>query len=48
MALSKKDLLGLRNISRDEINEILDTAELMKYILIKTTKKHLIFRENPL
>jgi len=39
MALSQKDFLGLRNATFDEINEILDTAELMKYILIKNNKK---------
>ncbi len=39
MALKQKDLLGLRNISRDEIDEILNTAELMKYILVQDHKR---------
>lgn len=39
MALSRKDFLGLREATVDEINEILDTAELMKYILVTKNKK---------
>ncbi|NLX70062.1 MAG: aspartate carbamoyltransferase catalytic subunit [Clostridiales bacterium] len=39
MALKHKDLLGLRGLSRDDIEEILDTAELMKYILVQDHKK---------
>lgn len=39
MALSRKDFLGLRDVTSDEINEILDTAELMKYILTTNNKK---------
>ncbi len=38
MALKHKDLLGLRGLSRDDIEEILDTAELMKYILVQDHK----------
>jgi len=39
MALYRKDLLGLKDITCDEINEILDTADLMKYILVSNNKK---------
>jgi aspartate carbamoyltransferase catalytic subunit len=39
MALKNKDLLGLRGLSKDEIEEILDTAELMKYILEQDHKR---------
>lgn len=39
MPLKQKDLLGLRNISQEEIQEILDTAGLMKHILIQNNKK---------
>jgi aspartate carbamoyltransferase catalytic subunit len=39
MALSKKDLLGLRGVSAAEISEILNTAELMKVILASNNKK---------
>lgn len=39
MALQNKDLLGLRSISKDEIEEILDNAEIMKHILLKNNKK---------
>lgn len=39
MALKRKDLLGIRGLSRDEIDEILNTAELMKYILIQDHKR---------
>ena len=39
MALKTKDLLGLRDISREEIEEILDTAETMKKIVVGPTKK---------
>jgi aspartate carbamoyltransferase catalytic subunit len=39
MVLKQKDLLGLRGLTRDEIDEILNTAELMKYILIQDHKK---------
>ena len=39
MTLSKKDFLGLRNINCHEINEILETAKLMKYTLVKNNKK---------
>jgi len=37
--LKNKDLLGLRGLSKDEIEEILDTAELMKYILEQDHKR---------
>ncbi|MEG1774118.1 MAG: aspartate carbamoyltransferase catalytic subunit [Oscillospiraceae bacterium] len=39
MALKTKDLLGLRGVSRGEIEEILDTAATMKRILESPTKK---------
>lgn len=39
MALKRKDILGLRTLNQDEISEILDTAELMKYILLQNHKK---------
>jgi aspartate carbamoyltransferase catalytic subunit len=39
LALSHKHLLGLRGVSADEINEILNTAELMKVILASNNKK---------
>ncbi|MDR2529432.1 MAG: aspartate carbamoyltransferase catalytic subunit [Synergistaceae bacterium] len=39
MALSRKDLLGLRDASVSEISEILDTADLMKVILASNNKK---------
>ncbi len=39
MALKTKDLLGLREISREEIEEILDTAFTMKKIVTGPTKK---------
>jgi aspartate carbamoyltransferase catalytic subunit len=39
MALKSKDLLGLNGMSVQEIEEILDTAELMKHILLQNNKK---------
>lgn len=39
MALKTKDLLGLRSISREEIIEVLDTAETMKKVVAGPTKK---------
>ena len=39
MALKSKDLLGLRGMSGDEIEEILRTAATMKHILESPTKK---------
>lgn len=39
MALKTKDLLGLRDISREEIEEILNTAEAMKQVVVGPTKK---------
>ena len=39
MALKTKDLLGLREISREEIVEILNTAEAMKQVVVGPTKK---------
>ena len=39
MKLSKKDLLGLKDISKEEIQYILDTAKTMKMILTSNTKK---------
>jgi aspartate carbamoyltransferase catalytic subunit len=39
LALSQKDLLGLRGVSAAEISEILNTAELMKVILDSNNKK---------
>lgn len=35
----KKDLLGLKDLSANEINEILRTAETMKYVLMQKSKK---------
>ena len=39
MSLKRKDFLGLYNASKEEINEILDTAVAMKDILTRTVKK---------
>lgn len=39
MALKQKDLLGLRGLTREEIEEILATAEEMKSILLSKVKK---------
>ncbi|MFV0498371.1 MAG: aspartate carbamoyltransferase catalytic subunit [Candidatus Fimivivens sp.] len=39
MALKTKDLLGLRDISREEIEEILNTAAAMKQVVSGPTKK---------
>jgi aspartate carbamoyltransferase catalytic subunit len=39
LALSQKDLLGLRGVSAADISEILNTAELMKVILDSNNKK---------
>lgn len=39
MALKSKDLLGLRDISCEEIEEILNTAEAMKKVVTGPTKK---------
>ena len=39
MALSQKDLLGMRGVSAADITEILNTAELMKVILSSNSKK---------
>ncbi len=39
MSLKRKDFLGLYNVSKEEINEILDTAVAMKDILTRTVKK---------
>jgi aspartate carbamoyltransferase catalytic subunit len=39
MALKSKDLLGLNGMSVQEIEEILDTAGLMKHILLQNNKK---------
>jgi len=39
MHLKSKDLLGLRDISAEEIEYILDTAKTMKYILTSNVKK---------
>ncbi len=37
--LRSKDLLGLRGVSSEEINEILNTAELMKVVIASNNKK---------
>jgi aspartate carbamoyltransferase catalytic subunit len=37
--LKSKDLLGLRNITAEEIHEILNTAELMKVVITSNNKK---------
>ncbi|MEC9489586.1 MAG: aspartate carbamoyltransferase catalytic subunit [Halanaerobiales bacterium] len=39
MSLKRKDFLGLYNVSKEEINQILDTAIAMKDILTRTVKK---------
>lgn len=39
MPLKRKDLLGLYNISRAEIKEILDTSEAMKEVFTRSVKK---------
>jgi len=39
MALNRKDFLGLYNVSSEEINEILTTAEAMKEIFTRSVKK---------
>ena len=39
MALKNKDVLGLRELSIEEIDEILNTAELMKHILTQNNKR---------
>lgn len=39
MKLRSKDLLGIRDLTKDEINYILDTAETMKYIIKSNNKK---------
>jgi aspartate carbamoyltransferase catalytic subunit len=39
MPLKRKDFLGLYDVSKEEINEILDTAVAMKDILTRTVKK---------
>lgn len=41
MSFKRKDLLGLRDVSAEEITQILDTAEDMKAILGKSSKKSL-------
>lgn len=39
MALKRKDILGLRDITRGEIEEILKTAETMKKVVVGPNKK---------
>jgi len=39
MALKRKDILGLRDMTQEEIVKILDTAETMKHILKQNNKK---------
>lgn len=39
MGLKTKDLLGLRDISREEIEEVLNTAETMKKVVVGPNKK---------
>ena len=39
MALNRKDCLGLRDMSREEITEILDTAAQLKNVLSMNSKK---------
>jgi len=39
MALKRKDVLGLRTMNQQEIVEILNTAETMKYILQQNNKR---------
>ncbi len=38
MALERKDLLGLRDVSAREIEEILDAAKTLRGILVQNTK----------
>ena len=39
MPLKRKDLLGLMDVSADEIADILDTAQLMKQLLVQNNKR---------
>lgn len=39
MALKQKDILSMRSLSIEEIYEILDTASLMKHILVQNNKR---------
>jgi len=39
MALKSKDVLGLKDLSAEEITEILETAKTMKYVLYSKNKK---------
>jgi aspartate carbamoyltransferase catalytic subunit len=39
MILKRKDILGLKDIDKTEIEAILSTADLMKYILKQGNKK---------
>lgn len=39
MALKQKDVLGLKDMTLEEIDEILNTAELMKHILAQNNKR---------
>lgn len=39
MVLKSKDLLGLKDLSAEEIEYILDTAKMMKYVLISNSKR---------
>lgn len=39
MALKQKDVLGLKDMTLEEIDEILNTAELMKHILTQNNKR---------
>lgn len=44
--LRSKDMLGLREVSAEEIHEILNTAELMKMVITSNNKKPPTFRES--
>jgi len=46
MILKSKDLLGLKDLTAEEIQYILNTAKTMKVILYPKTRRLLICREN--
>lgn len=39
MVLKSKDLLGLRGMTAEEIEHILDTAKMMKYVITSNNKR---------
>ena len=48
VSLKGKDLLGLQNVSPEEIKLILDVAKKMKKIVLSDDKKVPLLRGNPL